>query len=330
MSGVYLQELADDQLDELARERQGRGDLVGAVKAYREALRRVEVADAGRPATSKKHPSPILLANLGYCLQQAARHAEAVVCLDKATEQEPSSQRLRAAAFSHGELGQFEDMRRCATRATELDPSDDYAWQQLAIAHRAAGDLPASIAANTRAIGSNPRNAYARMNLACDLWGSDRERSLEEFARALALDPHLRAALLGYDGYAELRADAAFVALVDDEPPQKPAQEDGVEERRALGKWLGNASVQGDIESVVGALDAGAALERRSANMGRTALNAAAGGAHVAVVHLLIERGADVHARDGKGNSALSRLVESGHDVELARYLLDHGARGRR
>jgi tetratricopeptide (TPR) repeat protein len=58
------------------------------------------------------------------------------------------------------------DMLRCALRATELLPQDDYAWQQVAIANSKLDRDEEAVAAGRVAIRLNPKNAMASAGLA--------------------------------------------------------------------------------------------------------------------------------------------------------------------
>jgi ankyrin repeat protein len=73
-------------------------------------------------------------------------------------------------------------------------------------------------------------------------------------------------------------------------------------------------------------LNKGAQTAARSTNaMQNTALHAAAAGKHVALVRLLLERGAKADAKQHGGWAPLHAAAQSG-DVEMARALVDGGA----
>jgi ankyrin repeat protein len=73
-------------------------------------------------------------------------------------------------------------------------------------------------------------------------------------------------------------------------------------------------------------LNSGADLKARSTNsMENTALHAAAAGKHAAIVKLLLERGANVNARQVGGWTPLHSAANNG-DVETAKILVDAGA----
>ena len=71
-------------------------------------------------------------------------------------------------------------------------------------------------------------------------------------------------------------------------------------------------------------LDRGADLEAKD-NKGKTALHWAARGGHAGVASLLLERGADLEAKQNYGKTALHIAVFGGH-AEVASLLLERGA----
>lgn len=73
-------------------------------------------------------------------------------------------------------------------------------------------------------------------------------------------------------------------------------------------------------------LAVGADPNARSRNeLGNTALHAAVAGRRIALVDLLLDAGADIDARDGKGLTPLSLATNDGDDV-IARRLIARGA----
>ena len=80
-----------------------------------------------------------------------------------------------------------------------------------------------------------------------------------------------------------------------------------------------------DIEKVKLLVAAGADVNARSKNLGRTAfLIAASYPGSVAVLQLLLDHGADIHAKDRRGMHALGRAAVSA-DVDVVRFLVEHG-----
>ena len=93
------------------------------------------------------------------------------------------------------------------------------------------------------------------------------------------------------------------------------------------GEALRRAASAGDVTKVKELLAAGVDVNAANA-YGGTALSFACHKGHAAVVDLLLERGADVHAKDTFYNSTpLVWAVQSGH-AGIARTLLEKGARG--
>lgn len=87
---------------------------------------------------------------------------------------------------------------------------------------------------------------------------------------------------------------------------------------------LVDAAQRGDLGRVRTLLDAGAAIEQRDGR-GRTPLLAATDGKHLAVALLLIERGANVNAQDQQRDSAFLLAGARGH-TEIVRATLAAGA----
>ena len=92
----------------------------------------------------------------------------------------------------------------------------------------------------------------------------------------------------------------------------------------AFASPLHDAAREGDVEKVSGLVDEGAAMDVPG-NNGETPLNLAILGDHPAVVDLLIEKGADIRARNSGGFTALHAAAYVG-DVDAAGKLLGNGA----
>lgn len=91
------------------------------------------------------------------------------------------------------------------------------------------------------------------------------------------------------------------------------------------GEGLREAARAGDLTRVEALLAAGVPVDA-PARYGQTPLYFAAEKGHLAVAQRLVERGANVNARDGFfGASVLEMALQGGHR-ELARFLLAHGA----
>ena len=90
---------------------------------------------------------------------------------------------------------------------------------------------------------------------------------------------------------------------------------------------LREAARQGDLAHVTALLDAGVAVDAPT-RYGATPLFYAAERGHVAIVRLLVARGASVHMEDSfYGNTPLSRAMAGGH-FDVAQYLVERGAEG--
>lgn len=103
---------------------------------------------------------------------------------------------------------------------------------------------------------------------------------------------------------------------------------------------LHTAAAKGDVAEVRRLLDAGRPVNERGgdpngpAGIAETALNTAAFNVRPEVVRLLLERGADVHAKGYHGRTALSDVADSNFEkkpeadrVAIARLLLERGAK---
>jgi ankyrin repeat protein len=94
----------------------------------------------------------------------------------------------------------------------------------------------------------------------------------------------------------------------------------------STGQRLIEAARAGDVAEVRALLERDADVHARDAN-GATALVAAAYGNHFEVARLLVEAGADVNAKDKSEQSAyLIATSEVGDDVTLLDLTLEHGA----
>lgn len=86
------------------------------------------------------------------------------------------------------------------------------------------------------------------------------------------------------------------------------------------------AAFFGQAELAKGLLNRGAGIESRSTNaMKNTPLHAAAAGANVTLMKLLLESGANPNAQQHGGWTALHAAAQTGN-VEMAKTLLAHGA----
>lgn len=90
---------------------------------------------------------------------------------------------------------------------------------------------------------------------------------------------------------------------------------------------LQNAIVQGSLEAVIAALEAGADIEAVDfQGFGGLPLRSACFHGHVPIVVELLKRGADIHALNYEGIGAPVRTAVRGGQTEIVRLLLEHGA----
>ncbi len=87
---------------------------------------------------------------------------------------------------------------------------------------------------------------------------------------------------------------------------------------------LHDAAGAGNINAVRSMLDKGADVNAKDYN-GFTPLHLTASMGHTETARLLIERGADINAKDKHGYAPLHWAVENG-DIETTKYLIEHGA----
>lgn len=89
---------------------------------------------------------------------------------------------------------------------------------------------------------------------------------------------------------------------------------------------LHQAAREGWLDDIESELDAGEDVDIRTGDdWSWTPLHIASMSEHVSAVRLLLERGADINALDGQGNSALMLAIHAKR-IETAYLLLDSGA----
>lgn len=84
-------------------------------------------------------------------------------------------------------------------------------------------------------------------------------------------------------------------------------------------------SLTGDVEAVVAALDEGARLESRDVRLDLTPLMLSIYRDHAEVLKVLVSKGANLNARNPRGQTPLMMLA-SGGQLDLVSYLLQSGA----
>lgn len=90
---------------------------------------------------------------------------------------------------------------------------------------------------------------------------------------------------------------------------------------------LQNAIVQGSLEAVIAALEAGGDIEAPDIQgFGGLPLRSACFHGHIPIVVELLKRGADIHALNYEGIGAPVRTAVRGGQTEIVRLLLEHGA----
>lgn len=88
---------------------------------------------------------------------------------------------------------------------------------------------------------------------------------------------------------------------------------------------LMDAAVEGEVDSVKVLLDKGADVNAKD-NDSTTALMDAALGGYIEVVQVLLDAGADTDAKDSDGRTAMMWAKKEGHD-EIVELLKQHGAK---
>jgi len=93
-----------------------------------------------------------------------------------------------------------------------------------------------------------------------------------------------------------------------------------------LADKLCKAATEGDLERVRNLLSVGADIEATTDPAGSTPLLLACSNCHIRVAELLIENGANIHARNTSGQNALTMAARGKHR-ELADYLMSKGVK---
>ncbi|MEM5370785.1 tetratricopeptide repeat protein [Paraburkholderia azotifigens] len=150
---------------------------------------------------------------LGYALQMASRHRDAIASYRRALAIDPAFPQLRKnlAIALNRSGGDPEEERQVLEAAVAAEPSDVALWLNLMGARRACFDLDGSLAAAARAVEIDPQSALAQGNLAQALKESQRwDDALIHAKRACALAP----------GNASLRTGLGVLHLLRGEYPE--------------------------------------------------------------------------------------------------------------
>jgi uncharacterized protein len=103
--------------------------------------------------------------------------------------------------------------------------------------------------------------------------------------------------------------------------------DDEIQRANRMQNDLSPAAINGDIKAVREHLDGDANLARAFDRNGWTPLHLAAHYGHLDVVELLLERGADIHAKSSNTVEQMPIfLALGGRQYEMVEFLLEHGA----
>ncbi|KVN88458.1 hypothetical protein WJ69_15600 [Burkholderia ubonensis] len=211
------------------------------------SLARLTTALAGRQRTAdavaladrcaRLHPNAAARFNLGYALQMAGRHAEAIAPYRAALATEPDLPSLRnnlaiALRLSGGDRAEEAALLE---EAVNVDPHDVQAWINLVIARLAAQDLTGALACAERLVVLAPDNALAMNNVALAMKEAQRWDDAERYAaRACELAP----------GDASYRFNLAIIHLVRGDYAA------GWHEHEA--RWDGSGELRGRLPALPG------------------------------------------------------------------------------
>jgi Flp pilus assembly protein TadD len=162
-------------------------DGIGRVTLALLEQRRYDEAIALAAIIAQLHPTDAAASfRLGYALQMANRHREALAPYRHALALEPSLPQLRtnlagALALAGGDAAEQVALLESALAA---DPLDSNGWTNLAQASRFAMNLPRALEAGARAVELAPHSALALNNYALALKEAQRWDEAVQFAQA--------------------------------------------------------------------------------------------------------------------------------------------------
>jgi tetratricopeptide (TPR) repeat protein len=120
---------------------------------------RSQVTELGRDL--RRDPeNAALWSNLGVVHWELGDQAEALRCLDRAIELEPSVHFLANRAAIHGSAGDRAAAVADLTRAIELDPGVAYVWYNRALIHRDEGRPDMALVDAERALKLEPGSSH--------------------------------------------------------------------------------------------------------------------------------------------------------------------------
>ncbi|KVD40116.1 hypothetical protein WI84_08510 [Burkholderia ubonensis] len=207
--------------------------LTAALVARQRTADAIALADLG----ARLHPNAAARFNLGYALQMAGRHADAVAPYRAALATEPDLPSLRnnlaiALRLSGGDRAEEAALLE---EAVTFDPHDVQAWINLVTARLAAQDLTGALACAERLVVLAPDNALAMNNVALAMKEAQRWDDAERHAaRACELAP----------GDASYRFNLAIVHLVRGDYAA------GWREHEA--RWDGSGELRGRLPALPG------------------------------------------------------------------------------
>lgn len=209
----------------------------------------------------------------------------------------------------------LEAERACDDAVVQRAERADYAAQLVSMAERMS-------ASNAQPVLGMANRSDLSRRVAALLDATQRRGRAGAFAAASAIT----AAVLAGSVVAPLRAVAVTVGPVSPDEGATAEQKSAAPQRFTgrLDVALYEAASEGDVDSILKLLDAGANVNAAIAGDGSALIGAARGG-HLAAVRLLIDRGAHVDMGVPGDGNALIMAAGAGHAAIVA-LLLDRGA----
>lgn len=142
-------------------------------------------------ASSKTQSQAADYLQQGRSLYEQARYAEALPCLDRAIERQPTAEAYELRGLAHFELGQFNEAIQDHSLSLKLAPSKASPYWNRAACYVKIGDSQRAIDDFGRAIMLDPQHAdrnYNQRGIQYQLTG-DLERAVADFQAAERLNP---------------------------------------------------------------------------------------------------------------------------------------------